>query len=365
MKRAEHRAAAGGVRAVMIPRFGGPEVLRVVEQPRAPLPADAVRIRVTASGINFADVQMRIGLYPEAPKPPFVPGFEVAGAVTEVGTGVTSFRSGDRVLAACRFGGYATEIVLPAAHVRRTPSHLSDAEAAAVPVAFITAWLSLVDLARVRPGERVLIPGAAGGVGTAAVQIAAVAGAEVVGLVGSETKKGLVLSLGAREALTYLEWQRRQDSSMFDIVLEPRGGSDVRRSLARLGPGGRVICYGVSSLVTSLRRSIPRVIAGMLRTPLLTPIGLQMSNHGIFGLNVLKYFDTPEGFKKLTDALDGALEGFEKRRYKVAVGKIWPLEDAGKAHEFLQSRQGTGKQILVEKKKAEQALAIPSIATPS
>jgi NADPH:quinone reductase-like Zn-dependent oxidoreductase len=334
------------MRAVVIPRFGGPEVLRVQELPSPALAAGSVRIQVRASGINFADVQMRIGLYPEAPKPPFVPGFEVAGTVTEVGAEVTSVRQGDRVLGFTRFGGYATEIVVPAAFVRKTPSSLSDVEAAAIPAGFATAWISLMDMARVRPGDRVLVPGAAGGVGTAMVQVAVQAGAEVVGLVGSPSKKELVLSLGAREALTYDDWTRRQDSAQFEVILEPRGGAHVRASLAHLAPGGRVVCYGVSSIVTGLRRSIPRTLFNLLQTPLLTPIGLAMSNQGIFGVNLLKYFDTEQSRGIISKALEGILDGFEKKRYRVAVGKVWPLEDAGKAHEFLQSRQGTGKQVL-------------------
>ncbi len=98
---------------VQITRFGGPDVLRAVEAPRSAVLPGHVRIKVSAAGVNFADVQMRMGLYPEAPRPPFVPGFEVAGVITEVGAGVRSFRRGERVLAACRFGGYTTEVVLP------------------------------------------------------------------------------------------------------------------------------------------------------------------------------------------------------------------------------------------------------------
>jgi NADPH:quinone reductase-like Zn-dependent oxidoreductase len=336
------------VRAVVIRRFGGPDVLRIARLPSPQLPADGVRIRVAASGINFADVQMRVGLYPEAPKVPFVPGFEVAGIVTEVGSKVASVALGDRVLSLCRFGGYASEIVLPAAFVRSIPGHLSDAEAAAVPVAFVTAWISLVDMARVRSGDRVLVPGAAGGVGTAVIQLASRAGAHVVGLVGSPSKKDLALSLGAHEVFTYDEWKDRRRSERFDAVLEPRGGAEVRRSLALLAPGGRVVCYGVSSLVTGLRRSIPRAALGLLGTPLLNPISLAMSNHGIFGLNVLKYFDSEVGLESIANALEKTLEGFEKRHYRAVIGRTWPLEEAGKAHTFLQSRQGAGKLILVQ-----------------
>ncbi len=332
------------MRAVVIPRFGGPEVLRVVDLPSLPLSADAVRVRVSASGINFADVQMRMGLYPEAPKVPFVPGFEVAGTVTEIGREVTSVAPGDRVLSLCRFGGYTAETVLPAAFVRRTPPQLTDTEAAAVPVAFVTAWISLVEMARVRKGDRVLIPGAAGGVGTAAVQVAARAGAEVVGLVGSSAKKALVLSLGAHEALTYDEWKSGQDGGRFEVVLEPRGGRAVRESLSLLSPGGRVVCYGVSSLVTGLRRSVVRAAANLLGTPLLTPIGLAMSNQGIFGVNLLKFFDTEKSRLIVADALERILKGFEGRQYQATVGRIWRLEEAAAAHTWLQGREGTGKQ---------------------
>ena len=333
-------------RAIQITRFGGPEVLRVVELPADPLPPHSVRIRVGAAGVNFADVQMRMGLYPEAPRPPFVPGYEVAGVITEAGAGVSHLTVGDRVLSLCRFGGYTSEIVLPASFVRKTPPLLSDAEAAAIPVAFTTAWISLMDMARIREGDRVLLPGAAGGVGTAMIQVAACAGAEVVGLVGSASKRELVLSLGAREAFTYAEWQDAQDHQLFDVVMEPRGGADAKRSLALLSPAGRIVCYGASSLVTGFRRSIPRAALSLLGMPILTPIGLAMANQGIFGLNVLKYFDAGKGIEQLMRAVAGFLDGFERGYYRAIVGKTWKLEEASEAHRYLQSRQGSGKQII-------------------
>jgi len=318
-----------------------------MEVPRSPLGTDSVRIRVGASGINFADVQMRMGLYPEAPKLPFVPGFEIAGAVVEAGAGVTAFRPGDRVLGFTRFGGYSSEIVVPAEYVRRTPPSLTDAEAAAIPAAFATAWISLMEMARVRSGDRVLVPGAAGGVGSAMVQVAAGVGAHVVGLAGTSAKKDFVLSLGAREAFTYDEWERSRSGQQFEVVVEPRGGASVRSSMAVLAPGGRVVCYGVSSMVTGLRRSVPRTLAALLKTPLLTPIGLAMSNHGVFGVNLLKYFDSEGSRRTIADSLGRVLEGFEKGTYRSAVGKTWRLEEAGLAHEFLQSRSATGKTVFV------------------
>src|SRR5574337_2197958 len=121
------------MKAVEITRHGKPDVLKLVELPSPALLPGTVRIGVKAAGLNFADVMMRMGLYPEAPKPPFVPGFEVAGVVLETASDVKTFRPGDRVLAPVKFGGYANEVVLPAYQTRKTPSHLSDAEAAGIP----------------------------------------------------------------------------------------------------------------------------------------------------------------------------------------------------------------------------------------
>ena len=183
---------------------------------------------------------MRMGMYPEAPPLPFVPGYEVAGTVLEVGAQVTLFKPGDRVVGGSKFGGYVSEIVLPEFQVRKTPSHLSDAEAASIPVNFMTAWTALEEMGRVRKGDRVLIPSAAGGVGVAAVQIAAQRGAHVVGLVGSPSKIAVVRELGAAETMTNEEWEKASDKDAggFDIVLDATGGESVKRSMRRLGHGG-------------------------------------------------------------------------------------------------------------------------------
>ena len=333
---------------IQIVRFGGPEVFRAVQRPAAPLPPDHVRIRVSATGINFADVQMRMGLYPKAPRLPFAPGFEVAGVIAEVGADVHLFRPGERVLAACRFGGYTDEIVLPVQHCRRTPRRLSDVEAASIPVSFMTAWIALMEMCRVRDGDKVLVPGAAGGVGSAIVQVAARAGARVTGLVGSSEKKDTVRSLGAVHAFTYEEFgdQDGPGSRDFDMILDARGGSDLKDSMKRLAPGGRVVSYGVSSLVSGATRSIVTTVFRLLKTPLLTPIGLAMGNTGVFGLNMLKLFDTAQGLELLMKALDWTLEGFENGLYRATVGKVFPLAEAGAAHAYLQSRKNTGKIVL-------------------
>jgi NADPH:quinone reductase-like Zn-dependent oxidoreductase len=334
--------------AIHITRFGGPGVLKTMESRPLALSPDGVRVRVRAAGINFADIMMRMGLYPEAPRPPFVPGYEIAGVVEETGRAAAeAFSPGDRVLAACRFGGYATQAVIPASQARKIPAGLSDAEAAALPVNFMTAWIALMEMARIRSGDRVLLPGAAGGVGTAAVQIAAHEGARVVALVGSSGKKNAVAALGAGEVFTYGEWDSRKDSAGFNAIMDSRGGSELKASIKLLSPGGRMVSYGVSGMVRGPTRSIFGAVSTLLGTPVLTPIGLAMSNKGVFGLNMLTLFDSRDGMALLMSAMDRVLEGFAAGRFRVIIGRTFPMKEAGGAQEYLRSRANVGKVVLI------------------
>jgi NADPH:quinone reductase-like Zn-dependent oxidoreductase len=354
--------------AIQISRFGGPEVLTAVDLPSSPLPADGLRIRVNASGINFAEVMMRQGLYPEAPRPPFVPGFEIAGVVTEAGPEAAAFSAGDRVLAMCRFGGYVSEAILPSWQVRRTPPALSDIEAAAVPVNFSTAWIALMEMARVRKSDRVLISGAAGGVGSAAVQIALREGAYVIGLAGTSDKLAALRSLGASEAHTYRDWESEGGSQRFDVILDARGGRHTQASLKALEPGGRLVSYGVSSIVKGRRRSVIHSALTLLRTPLITPLGLAMANRGVFGLNLLTLYDSHRGRELLTGALDRVLDVFARGGLRVLVDRAFPLGEAGAAHARLQSGSSIGKVVLVrddrERPKLKAASGVFAAAAP-
>src|ERR1700737_4342816 len=169
------------MRGGVIPKHGGPGVLEVQERPDPELDPGQVRIAVAAAGVNFADVMARLGLYPDAPKLPLVVGYEVAGMVDAVGRGVTRVREGDRVIALTRFGGYATSVVVPAAFAFAARAALSDAEAAALPVNYLTALIALYRIANITAGETVLIHGAGGGVGIAALQLARLRRAVLIG----------------------------------------------------------------------------------------------------------------------------------------------------------------------------------------
>src|SRR4029079_13564813 len=165
--------------------YGAPEVLVPQEVPTPAPAAGEVRIAVRAAGVNFADVLARVGLYPDAPRLPLVVGYEVAETIDAVGPGVTRFAAGDRVVALTRFGGYASDVVADQAYVFPLHADLSDAEAAALPVNYLTALLALYKMANVGAGETVLIHGAGGGVGIAAIQLARLRGATVIGTASS------------------------------------------------------------------------------------------------------------------------------------------------------------------------------------
>jgi NADPH:quinone reductase-like Zn-dependent oxidoreductase len=247
---------------VFIERHGGPEVLRYREQPSAAVGDDSVSIAVNCAGVNFADVMARMGLYPDAPAPPLVPGYEVAGVVEDVGPRVDHLRRGDRVLALTRFGGYSTHVVVPAPYVFPISARVTDIDAAALPVNYLTASLALYRLANLAAGETVLIHGAGGGVGIAAMQLAKLRHATVVGTAGRD-KHDRLRSLGAdylvdsRQSLDRVAAEIRQIVGRrgVDVVLDPVGGRSFRLSYQLLAPLGRLVIYGVSAIAPGERRS--------------------------------------------------------------------------------------------------------------
>src|SRR6478672_5661792 len=190
------------MRAVVITKHGGPGVLAVEERPDPPIGAGEVRISVAAAGINFADVLARVGLYPDAPKPPGVVGYEIAGTVLELGARDDRVSHGQRVLAGTKLGGYSSQAVVPADDVVPLPEELSFEQGAAIPVNYATAWAALIGYGSLQAGERVLIHSAGGGVGIAATQIAKRVGAELYGT-ASPGKHERIRELGCDEAIDY------------------------------------------------------------------------------------------------------------------------------------------------------------------
>ena len=280
------------MRAVVITKHGDLSVLQVQERPDPPPPtAGQVRIAVRAAGVNFADHLARVGLYPDAPKPPSVVGYEVAGTIEAVGDGVDPARVGERVFAGTRFGGYAEIVNVQAADAVSLPDALSFEQGAAIPVNYATAWAALHGYGSLRPGERVLIHAAAGGVGIAAIQLAKAGGAEIHGT-ASPGKHQRLAELGVDRAIDYRRDGWWKDLPPYDIVLDALGGKSLKRSYDLLRPGGRLVAYGFSAMQQGDKRSLRTALPQLL--PMLRGFNLvkQLSeSKAVIGLNMLALWD--------------------------------------------------------------------------
>jgi NADPH:quinone reductase-like Zn-dependent oxidoreductase len=336
------------MRQVVIVRRGGPDVLRIRDAPDpVPGPRD-VRIAVRAAGVNFADVMARLGLYPDAPPLPAVVGYEVAGIVDAIGSDVSEFRLGDRVLALTRFEGYASVVVVPAAQVFATPASLTDVEAAGVPVNYLTAFIAVVRLANTGAGDTVLIYGAGGGVGIAATQIAKLQKATVIGT-ASTPKIEAIRALGVDHAVDHLrqdvaaEVRRLTSGRGADVILDPIGGGQFSVSYDLLAPLGRLVIYGVSRLASGERRSAWRAVRTLLAMPSFRPLSLMNHNRAVLGLNLGHLWG--EG-RQLRAAMDSILRDVIAGQLRPVVAATFPLERAGDAHRYLQSRANIGKVVL-------------------
>jgi 2-desacetyl-2-hydroxyethyl bacteriochlorophyllide A dehydrogenase len=309
----------------------------------APRPpgADEVAIDVAYSGINFADIQMRLGLYPDAPKRPFVPGYEVSGRVTGVGKDVTGITAGDSVIAGTYFGGYASHVTLPARQVAKLPSALDLEAGAAIPVAMFTAQLAMMEMARVRNGDRVLVECATGGVGVFAIQMARHVGAEVTGLTTSPHKKSFIESLGAT-AYTLDEFRANDKLRGYDTILNATGGSAIRWQRERLGLTGRIVCIGLASALENGKKNYLRIARAVLSTPRISVLKLFNSSTGVYALNALTVLRDDAWMAKLSASL-GTVEAMGLHPH---VGKVFPAADVAQAHDYLATKQATGKVLL-------------------
>jgi NADPH:quinone reductase-like Zn-dependent oxidoreductase len=340
------------MRAVVIPKNGGPEVLEVQERPDPPVGPGEVRIAVKAAGINFADTMARAGLYPDAPKPPSVVGYEVAGEVESVGEGVGDYKPGDRVLAGTRFGGYAELVTVREDMVYPLPKKLSFEQGAAFPVNYATAQAGLRVMGGLKQGERVLIHAAAGGVGIAAIQIANLHGAEVFGTC-SASKHEAIAEQGVDHAIDYRnkdfaeEVRRLTGGEGVDVIMDAIGPTSFRKDYGLLRDGGRQIMYGASELLTGERRNIAKVLPTIAKSPFATMpwwkgVGVMNENKGVFGLNMLTWWDR-EG--NLDRAIDPLLPELGKGLNPV-IAETFPFDRAADAHRFIAERRNIGKVVL-------------------
>jgi NADPH:quinone reductase-like Zn-dependent oxidoreductase len=331
------------MRAVVITKHGGPGVLEVREQPDPEIGPGEVRIDVAAAGINFADVMARMGLYPDAPKTPSVVGYEVAGTVLELGDGVEGLTPGQRVVAGTMFGGYASQVVVPASDVVALPDELSFEQGAAIPVNYGTAWAGLIGFGSLQAGERVLVHSAGGGVGIAATQIAKRTGAEIYGT-ASPGKHARCEELGVDHPLDYTKSGWERGLPKFDVILDAVGGKSFRTGYDLLRPGGRLVAFGASALVSGQRRNLVTALRTVIRMPRFNMIKQMSESKAVVGLNMLSLWKDRGTLQPWIGPLR---EMLDDGTVKPVVAGDFTFEDAGAAHTMITERRNVGKVVLV------------------
>jgi NADPH2:quinone reductase len=322
------------MKAVRINELGGTEVLRL-EEIETPTPGPgAVLIKIAAAGINYADIMQREGTYLTRTRPPLTLGAEAAGTIEALGPGVSGPPVGTRVVGFVN-GGYAEYATAPAAALIPIPDSLDFIHAAAFPLQGFTAYQLLRESANIQPGESVLVHAAAGGVGTLAIQLAKLMGADkVIGTASSSEKLNLARRLGADVTINYTEenWveqlKEATNGQGADIILEMVGGKIAEQNLQCLAPFGRLVVYGAASGQQAQFNGIQ----------------LMYKNQAVIGYWLTAWMKRPD---KIAQAAAALMHYLAEGKLEIIVGQTFPLAEAAKAHETISSRNTMGKTVLI------------------
>jgi synaptic vesicle membrane protein VAT-1 len=345
------------MRAMVVRKYGAPEVFEARELPDPQLKPGEALIRVKAIGVNFADLLQRMGIYPGTPKPPFVPGLEIAGVIEKIADSGGKqaegepLRVGEAVAALTQFNAYAAWTAVPARQVYRLPAGMPFDDAAAIPVNYLTAHHSMFTMGNLQPGDRILVHGAAGGVGIAAVQLARARGLVIFGTAGP-TKQEYLRKIGVDHAIDYekndfVEVVRKFAPDGIEMVMDPIGGKCFSRSYKCLGPTGRLVVYGLSAAAgPDGKRSLTRGLKTLAQIPRFHPMKLMSANIAVIGVNLGRL--QPRG-ALLRGELDEIFRLYATGKIKPVIGKSFPLAEAAAAHRYIQERKNIGKVILTVK----------------
>ncbi len=338
---------------VSIQRPGGLSQLKIERRPTPKPGPHQILIAVRAAGVNFADTIVRMGLYASAKEfvqGPITPGFEVAGVVAAVGPGVSKFSVGDEVFALTLFNGYASDVVVSEDYVYAKPASQSFDEAAAIPTIFLTAWYALHELAHPRPGAKVLVHSAAGGVGGAIVQLGKIAKCEVVAVVGRSQKVQAAKDFGADHVIdksTQDLWQRAEAlvPDGFDLILDANGVSTLGESYKHLRRSGKLVVYGFHSMLHKFHghTNWPRMAADYLRTPRFNPLDMTNDSKSVLAFNLSYLFERLDIAQEAMAQISGWLARGEIHAPPLST---YPLSDVALAHADIESGRTIGKLIL-------------------
>jgi NADPH2:quinone reductase len=318
---------------ILVDEYGGRAVLSTAARPDPEPDPDELLVDVAAAGVNFADLAKRRGAYPGGPQPPYTPGIEVAGRVAE-SDAEADFAVGDRVMAYVRRGGYAERATADPERTVRVPDALSLIEAAAVPIQWLTAHNALFEWGGLAGDDRVLVLAGAGGVGSAAVQLAGGAGAAVLATASTTEKRAFARELGADYAIDYADAdltdavEAHTDGAGVDLVLDGVGGSAFEASLDALAPGGRIVTYGVAS------GDVPSV----------STTRLLFENRSVVGYHLGEAADREPA--RVFGAMADVREQIAAGAVEVHVDRTFPLAAAADAHRYVADRRTTGAVVI-------------------
>ena len=312
-----------------------------------------VLIRVKAIGVNFADLMQRMGIYPGTPKPPFVPGLEIAGVVEKIapggqaGDGKRATR-GRRRRALPQFNAYAGWVAVPASAVHRLPPGMPFEDGAAIPANYLTAHHAMFTMGNLLPGDRILIHGAAGGVGIAAVQLARAKGLVTFGTAGP-AKQEYLRKIGVDHPIDYektdfVQAVRKFSPDGIEMVMDAVGGKSFARSYKCLGPTGRLVVYGFSAAAgPDGKRSWWRSLKAFAQMPRFSPLKLMGQSVSVMGVNLGQ---VQRRGALLRTELDDLFRMYAAGKIKPVIGKTFPLDQAAAAHQYIHDRKNIGKVIL-------------------
>jgi len=337
------------MKAIFLIKTGKPETAFEAREIPVPVPEEnQVLIKTEASGLNFADVMARLGMYKDAPPIPCILGYELVGRIEKIGKGVRNLIAGQRVLTFTRFGAYAEYVVADYRGVVPIPQDMDAGVACALATQYCTAWYAAEEMVKLNEGDHVLVNAAAGGVGIALVQIAKRKKCIVYGTCGSDEKIEFLKKSGVDFPINYLKQdfyeaiRNIRGKQGLDVVFDSVGGSNFKKGKNLLGHGGRIVGYGAAERVGG--SSFFSTLSLAWNFGFFSPITLIMKSQAIIGVNMLRIAETkPEILQRcIQQVLTLTMQG----ELKPHVGGIFPAERISEAHAFLESRKSIGKIIV-------------------
>ena len=336
------------MKEVIITKYGPPDVLQIRERQTPSPQKGEVLLRNYFTGINFSEIMARMRLYPGAPKPPTTLGAEGCGVIEFVGDGVTKFQQGDRVMVFARYASYATHICISEDMVIPLPDKFSFQEGAAFPVVYITAYMMMFDLGNFSKGKTILIHGAGGGVGTAAIQLAQAKGGNIIGT-ASIWKHEQLNNMGVNHCIDYNTEDVYQKVMEFttnqgvDLIIDPVGSNNWKVSYNCLAPMGKLVIFGDQNFVKRKSFSLLASLKEFLSMPKFRPMDLMSRNKSIMGYHLGRLAGAENKIQQAVKALHDLARD---EKIKPVIDRVFPFTEADKAHAYIQDRKNFGKVLL-------------------